>query len=328
MKILRVGDYHVQVSNLKDCESLLEFIIKTAKKEKVGQIELMGDTFHNHAVKRIEVEYFVKNMLIKLSQVCPVVVLVGNHDMILGKSLHAGKHALEPFKDMLNVTIVDEPMLINNIGYIPFIADQRELSNASDELFKQGAEKTLIGHLTVNGANYENGFNSEEGIPMELIAQEKIISGHIHKSDEIGKCLYTGTPKWGSMNSAGIEKGIWIFNHNKNGSIKSKKFISTEKIVTPIYKLELLEGEEESFKLPKRGVIYLTCKGKSSWIKKMKKKHGANVSFKGVPTDKKKTVKHDNTKEDSSFNGYINNYFEPATGVTKQEVIEYLQGVA
>lgn len=327
MKILRVGDYHAQVSNLTDCIALLDFIEKTAKKEKVKQIELMGDTFHNHAVKRVEVEYFVKNMLERLSSICPVIVLVGNHDMILGKSAHAGKHALEPFKDIKDVYIVDKPVVYNNIGYIPYIADHRGVSQASEELFEQGAEKLLVGHLTVDGAKYENGFYSEEGVSMELIAQEKIISGHIHKSGEIGKCFYTGTAKWDTMSSAGQDKGIWVFNHNKNGSVKSKKFIDTSKIVTPIYKLDLLEGEEEDFKLPKRGKIYLTCKGKSAWIKKMKKKHGAKVSFKGIPTDKRKAVNR-SQNEDNSFDGYISEYFTPVHGVTSEEICKYLKGVA
>jgi len=324
MKILRVGDYHAQVSNLDDCNALLDFIVKTAKKEKVDRIELMGDTFHTHAVKRVEVEYFVKDMLIKLAEVCEVIVLIGNHDMILGKSKHAGKHALESFKDISGVTIVDYPVIIGEIGYLPYMSNSKELSNAADGLFQQGATEMLVGHLTVDGAKYENGFYSEEGIPMEIIPQKAIISGHVHKSGQIGKCFYTGTPKWDSMNSAGQDKGIWLFNHNKNGSVKSKKLFSTEDVVTPIYKIEMEEKDEKTITIPNRGIIYLTAKGKSSWLKKIKKKYLGLVRFKGISTDVRKTKV--SKGEAGEFKDFLKN-FKLTKGVKRKEISEYLQEV-
>ena len=42
-KILRVGDPHVQVSNLKDAEKLLDFAIVTAIERQIPTIEFLGD---------------------------------------------------------------------------------------------------------------------------------------------------------------------------------------------------------------------------------------------------------------------------------------------
>jgi DNA repair exonuclease SbcCD nuclease subunit len=326
MKVLRVGDPHVMVSNLKDSQALMDFIVETALREEVDQIEFLGDQFHTHAVKRVEVEHFWYHALSKCSKIVgknSVVVLVGNHDQPGSKEKEQEMNALNVFKDL--ALIVNEPMIVrNNIGYIPYMSDKDAFLQASADLYNKGATKLLVAHQTFTGATYENGFYAEDGIEPDLVHQEAIISGHIHKQQAIGKCFYPGTPKWDTMSDANEDKGIWIFNHNEDGSVKEKKFISTKDVVTPIYKHVFEEGGEEPV-LVEGARNYLELVGKAAWITKMKKKYKGKVNLKARPTDRK-SVRLDS---DSllTINSYIDNHFEIIDGVKKDEIKQYLESI-
>ena len=247
-KTLRVGDPHIQVSNLKDSEKLFDFIIKTAIERKIKTIELLGDLFHTHAVKRIEVEDFWSNVFREIDKnniSCRV--LVGNHDQVGSKEKEQQMNALNifiPEDDRSFRLIINKPIAIGKIAYIPYHSNEETFLRACNDLYNQGATELLVAHQTFTGAQYENGFFSEEGIDPALIPQNQIISGHIHKSQQVGKCFYPGTPKWDTMADVNQEKGVWIFTHSESGEYIEKEFVSTAEIVTPIISYDIKEGDD------------------------------------------------------------------------------------
>jgi len=241
LKILTVGDPHIQVSNLKDAQKLIDFTIETAINKHVPTIEFLGDLFHTHAVLRIEVVNFWEKAFKQIEEAgLGCIVLVGNHDQPGSKEKEQEMNALDIFHtDSMSPNasnariIVNKPMIISGIGYIPYMSDEQMFLKASKDLYDQGATGLLVAHQTFTGAQYENGFFSEEGIDPALVLQEQIRSGHIHKTQDLGKCFYPGTPKWDTMADANQEKGIWIFTHNEDGKYNHKEFISTRDIVNP-----------------------------------------------------------------------------------------------
>jgi hypothetical protein len=46
LRILRVGDPHVKVTNIEESERLVEFVAEKAIELKVDRIEILGDLFH------------------------------------------------------------------------------------------------------------------------------------------------------------------------------------------------------------------------------------------------------------------------------------------
>lgn len=323
---LIVGDPHIQISNLKDSFRLLKFIEKQAKENNVSKIVFLGDLFHTHAIVRVEVQYFWINAFKTLQKQYDIIALCGNHDMILGESKYAGLNSLsildEEYK--YNISVIDCPSIVDNIAYIPYMSNKEDFLKASAELYEQGATKLLIAHQTFTGATYENGFYAEDGIEPDLVHQENIISGHIHKQQQLGKCFYPGTPKWDTMSDANEDKGIWIFEHNEDGSVKDKKFISTKNIVTPIYKHVFIEGEEEPV-LIDTARNYLELLGKAAWITKMKKKYKGKAQIKARPTDRKSVkIERDGL---ISVSSYVDKFFEPIDGVSKKEVKSYLESL-
>lgn len=331
MKILRVGDPHVMVSNLSDAEKLMDFIIETAIKEKVTTIEFLGDLFHTHAILRVEVVDFWKRVFNRIQAAfIECRVLVGNHDQPGSKEKEQIMNALNIFEqDVFNTEkfalryIINKPMVIGGIAYIPYMSDKEEFLGACEELYSEGATKLLVAHQTFTGATYENGFYAEDGIDPALVPQEYILSGHIHKQQEIGKCFYQGTPKWDTMSDANEDKGIWIYTHNKDMSIKSKKFISTKNVVTPIYKYTIKEGEEDKIRLKKNAKNYIELVGKAAWITKVKKKYKGKANIKAKPTDRKREFIDKNSI--LSINQYLMEEFEVINGIDKKDVSEYLR---
>ena len=221
-KILRVGDPHVQIKNLNDSRKLIDFIIKIAQENNVDKIEFLGDMFHTHAVVRVEIIDFWRQALLDIVMTTgkEAICLVGNHDQPGSKEKEQEMNALVSLRGLHSlVRIVDEPYVDpdTKIGYVPYHSDGDMFFKHAHELYTQGAINCVVAHQTFTGAQYENGFFSEDGIDPANAPQTQIISGHIHKTKQVGKCFYPGTPKWDTMSDANQEKGIWIFHHDEHG---------------------------------------------------------------------------------------------------------------
>lgn len=328
MKILRVGDPHVQVSNLKDSEALLDFVISTAVDQNVDRIEFLGDMFHTHAVVRIEVVDFWQRKLfeIGLETGIEVFLLCGNHDQPGSKEKEQEMNALQTLKKCHPlVKVIDSPTHDDyaNISYLPYFSDEKQLLEACQKIFEDGSGELLIAHQTFTGAQYENGFFSEEGVDPELIPHKAIISGHIHKSQQVGKCFYPGTPKWDTMADANQSKGIWIFQHEDTGAVKSKEFFPTDHIVTPIKTYEVKEGDELP-ELNPEARNYVILEGKSAWISKIKKDLSKLANIKVKPTDRITKVNKDNS---ITLEKYLETEFQPIEGVDKQDIKQFVSNI-
>lgn len=321
MKCIRVGDPHVTIPNIKDCELLIDFIIEKAQDYQVDRIEFMGDLFHTHAVKRLEVEQFWYRAFRKITNAqFEILSLVGNHDQ-MGKGSE-GFSSLDTLSHIDGVTIVYKPIVKDNITYVGYHRNNEELVKECN-LFPN---KCLIAHTTFTGATYENGFYAEDGIDPALFDFDEIISGHIHKQQQVGKCLYIGTPKWDTLSDANQDKGIWFFEHNSDGSVKTKEFISTELVVTPIMKYVVNEGEELP-KLKSGFKNYIELVGKSSWIKKTKTKIKGLAQIKARPTDRLSSTKISSSGDSISIDEYLDKYFELVNGVDKKSVSAYINNI-
>lgn len=321
MKCIRIGDPHVTLSNIKDAEKLIDFVIEKAKENEVDRVEFMGDLFHTHAVKRLEVEQFWYKSFLKITDAgFTVLSLVGNHDQ-MGKGSEEFS-ALDTLSHITDVRIIHAPETYNNITYIGYHRDLDKLV----ELANSKPNKCLIAHSTFTGATYENGFYAEDGVEPSLFVHDEIISGHIHKQQQVGKCFYIGTPKWDTLSDANHEKGIWLFEHNDDGSVKSKEFISTKMVVTPIMKYIVNEGDEipeinPNFK------NYIELVGKSSWIVKIKKKIKGLAQIKGRPTDRLTRTKIGHESGMLGIFDFLDQHFDIQKGVDKQDVKAYLNNI-
>lgn len=319
MKILRIGDMHVQVSNIDDCEKLLIFILATAEKEKVDAVEFLGDMFHTHSIIRAEVLDFWHRWLKRLSGFY-VRVLVGNHDMKNQKEPNS-LNALSHFMDMNGndpwLHIIDKPMLHNNILYLPYIHDNTKFIEIANSYSNKA--NVLVCHFTPDGSKCENGFYAPEGVNVDLLNFQQIISGHIHMEGTYDKCWLPGTPKWDTASDANQSKGIWLCKHDDNTGLMTEKiFISTWGVVTPIISLVWNEGSEQPI-LPECAISSIEIIGSAAFVNKGKEIFKGKAKIKTKITDK---IIRENRKSSKSVLDFLDNVYK--TSFNKEKLKKYL----
>ncbi len=317
MKVLRCGDPHVTVRNLDESERLRSFISDMADKYDVDYIEFLGDLQHTHAVIRVEVLHFWWKALNSFSSKIGIIALVGNHDQPGSKEKEQLMNSLQVLQND-RIDIVNTPRIYNNIAYIPYMSDKAAFIQATKDLYDKGAQKLLVAHQNFTVPLYH------DIIDQNLVPQEAIITGHIHEQRQIGKVFQVGTPKWDTLTDANEEKGIWIYEHNVDGSVKSKEFLSTKHILTPITKIIMNEGDAE-VELDPNARNYLELVGSTAWINQMKKKYKGLAQLKATPSDRKRV--NLNKDKVTSVLDFLDSSFKPILGVEKAEIKQYLQEV-
>jgi len=298
--ILRVGDPHVRVANIDESDALMSRVAELALSHKVDRIELLGDLFHTHAILRLEVLEFWDNWLDHLSDICEVVVLVGNHDQ--SGDYNSASHALNVFQRIKkkNLRIVDVAMPIGPIGYISYFHDPAKFVDIANSLVASGA-RVLVCHQTFNGSRFESGMYAPDGIDPDLIKADLIISGHIHAQQRFGKVIYPGTARWDTASDANQPKGLWVFEHDdQTGAILSEKFISTENVCKPIMSFTYKEGDAGMPDWTPGARVSVELIGSSAWCAQEKEKLKGKCSIK---------TKTQNRKAGDNFEQFMSNLF-------------------
>lgn len=325
MKVLRLGDPHIKVTNLQEAEALLKFVLEMVLLHKVDRLEILGDLFHTHAIIRVEVLAFWNHWLDILSDAVEVVVLVGNHDM--PGSNEATTHSLEIFRRLgkCKLHIVDQPRVIGGIGYVPYIHKNEAFIEEANKLKKLGA-LYLVSHTTYSGSKFESGMYAPDGVDPEQLHYDLLISGHIHNrqrfiTNRAQTVIYPGTAKWDTDGDANELKGLWLVNHRADGSIDSEQYLDTSAICTPILKLEWKEGEAAP-QIPEGARASVELIGSSEWVSKQKASLKGKASVKSKITDKTKSA---NRSAGKSLEDFLLNQFEPIAGVDRSEMVSYLK---
>jgi DNA repair exonuclease SbcCD nuclease subunit len=277
MRRLLIGDPHVQLSDLDDAAKMLGKALEIAKQKNIQTIEIFGDLFHNHAVVRIEVIAFWQHWLKKLSEASRVIVLSGNHDQVQEFSKEWEITSLNSLKNLSeNVVIVNSTHEEGGTLYVAYTHSEEKFRSA----VQNTSSKRLVCHQTFDGAQFENGFYAPEGFKMDCLSKfDRVLSGHIHKSQDIGKVKYIGTPRWLSLSDANQDKGFLI--EEEDGAFE---FVSNSDVCRVFVALTFNEGDE--IKLPDlpNAKIFVELVGSSKWIKKVSDKV-VNARIVPRPTD-------------------------------------------
>ncbi len=320
MKILRLGDPHVRVSNLEESERLMQFVLRIATEQEADRLEILGDLFDTHSLVRLEVLEFWQNWLMKLvQQPFQTVVLVGNHDISGG--IGNNYSSLSPFRHLVSkgLVLVDRPTLLDKYGYLPYFHDRDEYVKQANLLAEQGAN-FLVSHTTYTGAKYDNGMYAPDGVEPDKLSPKfvNLLSGHIHTESQFGRVIYPGTARWATASDANKRKGIVLYQHAEDASILKSEFFSTENICTQILSYEIHEGEVIPELVP-GAKIHLELVGSSDWITKIKKEVRGSCTVSSRITDAKKSRAR---KSGKSLYEFVSNHFETQN---RNRLMDYLK---
>lgn len=320
MKVIYLGDPHVQISNLDESDALMCFIVDMVIKHKPDTIVILGDLFHNFAIVRTEILDFWKAWLDTLSESQPLVVMVGNHDLANSGNDKYKSNALSVFQLMRkkNLHIIENAQVHGPLGFVPYMHDQEEFIMLANGLREYGA-KILVCHQDWNGSQYENGYFAPNGVNPDKLGYPLIIGGHIHKRQRFDKVILPGTARWLTASDANEPKGLWMVEHDDNtGLILSEEFIDTSHVCSPILKVIYEEGQVEPT-IPDKARVTLSLIGSSVWVSAQKQKFKGKASITSKITDAKTTQVR---KTGSGLEDFINNHFAVAN-VDRESILKY-----
>lgn len=334
---LFVGDLHAKPSNREDTALLLDLIEKVAAKKKVKRIVFLGDVFHTHDVVHQEVARFMRDRIVMMkselwvgagSSQLQIYILAGNHDGSSPNSVETNAIRLV-FDGIEGVYIVDDEskgMTSGPFFMVPFMGDNEKFIQTC----QQHPDKILVCHQTVEGAYYENRSLAPGGVSQDRLPQRRIIAGHIHLEQRVGRTYYPGTPRALTSIEYNESKGIFVYDHRKD---EWEKF-STNDIVKCFIRYDIEQGKEEpeikeTWK-PKDDVR-ICIHGSEEFYKQMLEKHSGLIA-KGVrfipdirkSLGKKIDVEAEGGSVQKSLHQYVHKIYD-ADDQTKAKVWNKLQ---
>lgn len=245
MKFIAIGDLHyslygqdpiVAETNLPErlhylCE-VMDNIALYAKENNINKIIVAGDTLHNKSIIHTVAMSVLLDFLRTNSNI-EFILVDGNHDM--SSKSGNGVSALKSLDTEPNVTVIHKSVQIENILFVPWNSDM--IDN-----IKNGKSEYLIAHLGLNEAQLSSGISIVSEIGLSSLKQYKTcILGHYHKPQEVGNCIYVGSPiqlDWGEKNE---EKRFLVVDTDKH-TIESIPTIGYKKH----YELEITKDNKDS----------------------------------------------------------------------------------
>ena len=208
MKILHFADAHLRDKDIEEAEKCLNFLIETARSEKVDLIINAGDTFDSQEIKLdSKSARLAIRVVSELADIAPVAIVLGtpSHD---GKSPEILRFVKGKYP--VHVSCVPEQVMLPGIDAVITLIPQptkqffqtesgiaesdQEIGNAMSGLFAGFGAKAadldcphiLVGHFTESGAMLSNG-QVRTGVDIEvsleqikLARPDLICLGHIH----------------------------------------------------------------------------------------------------------------------------------------------------
>lgn len=265
MRILWMGDPHVQKSNLEESKRLAYWTREIRDLHRPDHTVIAGDLYNDFGTKRVEVDEFWTAIL---RDVLPdSIVLEGNHDQTPDGSesalaVHEGRCFL----------VRRATMYHGNVGLMPFVRDNDDFLHLCQALYNQGA-RVIFCHADVNGAQYENGFYSPHGADISGLPKDlKLISGHIHKQQEFGNVWFPGTPRHLTRSDVGEQKGLWLID---TVSGERQFFPTPENVATPFRELVITPenaGAIPDFSKVGNERLYVDVHGTKDFVSEILKK--------------------------------------------------------
>lgn len=275
-----VGDPHVKQNNIEESSRLIEWVDQEALKRDLPVV-FAGDQYNDFGIARVEAVKFWSSAFHSMKS--KAIALVGNHDANPDMSLN--------FMDIHSdyVMVIDKPVVINDIGLLPFYRKNDIFVEEMNKLALLGV-KWVLCHQEFNGCQYENGFYAPGGVDPELIPESivGVIGGHIHKQQKFGKIWYPGTARHLTKSDVGEVKGIFYVNlKTQQNEIIHTPIEVSEPFqvinVTPEYKGDLSNLNSSR--------MFINILGPSAFIKSTLKKIPEGAKVRSIPDPETETPK-------------------------------------
>jgi len=255
-RIMLIGDTHLSLGFPNSVDKWLkvhkeyfsDFLIPLIKKEltKDDIIIHLGDLFDNRDLVPINILNYAQSILEEISSVCPIHILVGNHDLYTKATNDI--NTIKVFKYIPNVTIYESPEVIEYCGkkilMMPWVEEKRD---QVEILKKFSGCDYLFCHSDLNGAKMHLTSVAHKNVNKidveEFTGYKRVYSGHIHLTQRNKNFTFVGNIFDMDRNDFMNEKGIFILDALND---KETFFINN---ISPKFKKVYILNESDISKL-------------------------------------------------------------------------------
>jgi exonuclease SbcD len=241
MRILHTADWHLGrsfhgESLLAAQAAAVDHVVQTARAERVGAVVLAGDLY-DRALPPVDAVRLADEALRRLTEVCPVVVIPGNHDSAprlgFGSGLleRAGLHVRADLRRLAEPVVLDEtwiygipylepdlaraPLGCEGRGHGPVLDAAMDRVRADLARRQAGTRSVVVAHAFVAGADpCESERDLAVGGAASVSAAtfagaDYVALGHLHGPQRIGsRGRYAGSPVAFSFSEARHRKSL------------------------------------------------------------------------------------------------------------------------
>jgi hypothetical protein len=255
-KILLISDTHLGLGFPNSSEKWFkihqeyfqDFFLPLIKKELTENdiIVHLGDLFDNRSVVQINILNFAQNVLEKMAKICPVHIIIGNHDLY-NKATN-DVNTVKLYKYIPNISVYEEPQKIEFNGKSILMLPWVEKKKSQIEILKKySGTDYLFCHSDLNGAKMHLSSvahkNSDKIDIEEFSGYRNVYSGHLHIVQNTKNFTYVGNPFEMDRNDLGNQKGIYILDTITG----SHEFIENK--ISPRFKKVWVRTEEDILSL-------------------------------------------------------------------------------
>jgi len=290
VKAFVIGDPHFKAKLLAEGQEFTEKTLKAARRAAPEFIVILGDTLDTHEVVRVQPHNLACQLVEGLSQIAPVYLLIGNHDLINQTQFLTSNHIFGPLKRWKNVTVVDKPVYATygdySFVFCPYVQPGR-FTEALDRLVSEGETWDLadciFAHQEFHGCKM-GAITSEEGDKWDE-AYPPVISGHIHDAQTVGSNVFYPGSALQHAFGEDPDKRLWEVSF---GDTDDPPYFTVKKIHLgmkgkKIVYLDIENVSEFNEKLLERYHIKLTLRGTSEQFKVFRRgKRYSDLRKKGV----------------------------------------------
>lgn len=197
LRVLTVGDVHIKTSSLTLTQLLVDKVCSFVSENQVDMIVLLGDILDEHEKIHTDAYNCALDVVEKLSTLGPpLVVLIGNHDLINNQQFLTDRHGFNALKKWPNVTIVDKvtKMTLKKhlLYFVPYVPPGRFEEALNTTGFEWKNARVIFAHQEFQGCKMGSIVSKEGDVwPADY---PLVVSGHIHDHQQLGNVIYTGTP--------------------------------------------------------------------------------------------------------------------------------------
>jgi DNA repair exonuclease SbcCD nuclease subunit len=198
-----------------------------AKERSVDAVFVTGDIFHTHDKVDVQTLFLTATALMQIAEVCPLYLLVGNHDMA---TADGSIHSLKAFDSF--ATVIDKPVKFEVAG-CPVIAHPYTKDIDGLNAFLDTAEEgsTALLHQGVAGASLGSSWVPDEKFGTRKLSPNIITAwcGHYHKPQISSQIAIPGSIAQHTWADREEFHGAWWYDSNGPSSslnIETPKFVS------------------------------------------------------------------------------------------------------